>query len=342
MFTISIIIPCYNVAPYIDRCLTSITSQTIGIDSLQIVCVDDASTDNTWQCLQHWEQSYPNNILLIHNDQNGRQGTCRNIAMQYVDAPYVTFIDADDWIEPDYCEIMLAFATGLDCDVVRCNMQRDSANSLSYFQNRETDIPDQYLIIDSIEKRKEFMSSHVLGHSACDKLIRTSLLTGHQIYFAENLAYEEIPWHSLLHAYASKVFIVGKSLYHYFDNPLSTTGSQSVNYHTDSITTSLLAWQVWGNHNLFKEYKNELEYNFIFYGYLYFLKNLIPSSKPSYSLYLLAREITLEHIPNYGRNPYIAQCDNPLDLLLISYLEPPMDRLKFDQLVAFSHKTAQE
>lgn len=51
MKKISVIIPCYNVSAYIDRCMTSIVSQTMGMDSLEIICVDDASTDDTWEKL---------------------------------------------------------------------------------------------------------------------------------------------------------------------------------------------------------------------------------------------------------------------------------------------------
>lgn len=56
MADISVIIPCYNTAAFIDRCLTSIVNQTIGLDALEIICIDDASTDDTWQLLTVWEQ----------------------------------------------------------------------------------------------------------------------------------------------------------------------------------------------------------------------------------------------------------------------------------------------
>lgn len=72
MFKISVIIPCYNVSSYIDRCLTSIVNQTIGVGCLQIICIDDASTDDTLLCLQKWEQQYPDNIVLIHLDVNNQ------------------------------------------------------------------------------------------------------------------------------------------------------------------------------------------------------------------------------------------------------------------------------
>lgn len=67
---ISIIIPCYNVASYIDRCMTSIVAQTMGMDSLEIICIDDASTDDTWAHLQRWERLLPDQVLLIRQEVN--------------------------------------------------------------------------------------------------------------------------------------------------------------------------------------------------------------------------------------------------------------------------------
>ena len=189
MLKISIIIPCYNVSDYIDRCLTSIANQTIGAGCLQIICIDDASTDDTWQHLQKWEQQYPDNLVLIHLDTNSRQGTARNIGMQYVSAPWVTFIDADDWVEPDYCEIMYAYADKLDCDVVCCSYKRDTAQTLSLLDNRGSG--RRYLLIDTVEKRKIFFLNKSMNDPAWAKLIRTSLLVENQIYFAENRAYED-------------------------------------------------------------------------------------------------------------------------------------------------------
>lgn len=58
MAIISVIIPCYNVEQLIDRCLASIIQQTIGINNLEIICIDDASTDRTWEHLQAWHELY--------------------------------------------------------------------------------------------------------------------------------------------------------------------------------------------------------------------------------------------------------------------------------------------
>lgn len=61
-YKISIIIPCYNVENLIDRCLTSIINQTIGLSHMEIILINDASTDNTLEKLKQWEQKYSDNL----------------------------------------------------------------------------------------------------------------------------------------------------------------------------------------------------------------------------------------------------------------------------------------
>lgn len=67
-YKISIIIPCYNVENFIDRCLTSIISQTIGLSHMEIIVINDASTDNTLEKLKQWEQKYSDIITILINN----------------------------------------------------------------------------------------------------------------------------------------------------------------------------------------------------------------------------------------------------------------------------------
>lgn len=120
MKKISVIIPCYNVAAYIDRCLMSIEAQTMGMEELEIICIDDASADSTWVHLRKWEQMYPENILLIQQKVNRRLGAARNLGVRYASADWIAFVDADDWLEKDYFEKLYVPAAHYKCDVVVC------------------------------------------------------------------------------------------------------------------------------------------------------------------------------------------------------------------------------
>ena len=107
MAEISIIIPCYNVEKYLMRCFLSLKNQTIGIENLELIFVDDASTDDTWDIIQKIENKYSQNVIAVHCDENGRQGRARNIGMTYATAEYIGFVDSDDWVEPNMFEILL-------------------------------------------------------------------------------------------------------------------------------------------------------------------------------------------------------------------------------------------
>lgn len=166
MSIISVIIPCYNVSAYIDRCLTSVTKQTVGVNDLEIICIDDASTDDTWQKLQKWEQRFPENLLAVHCDVNGRQGTARNIGLQYASAPWIAFIDSDDWLELDYLEKMYVITLQGECDIVCCQEERDFSTELTYLDNRKCEKDSRFMVIDTVEKRKIFLYLQSMGLSA--------------------------------------------------------------------------------------------------------------------------------------------------------------------------------
>ena len=83
MAIISVIVPCYNVEKYVGRCIDSIINQSIGIDNIELILVNDASTDATLDVLSGYEQMYPESIMVINCEQNGKQGTARNIGMMY-------------------------------------------------------------------------------------------------------------------------------------------------------------------------------------------------------------------------------------------------------------------
>ena len=109
MGKVSVIIPCYNVEPYIGECLDSVIGQTIGKENLEIIVVDDCSTDNTVQILQAYETRYPEQMIVVLCEQNGRQGTARNIGLSYASGEFVSFVDSDDYMPDDAVEKILKF-----------------------------------------------------------------------------------------------------------------------------------------------------------------------------------------------------------------------------------------
>ena len=86
MKKVSVIIPCFNATKYLPKCFMSLVQQTIGIDQIELIFVDDASTDEdaTWNMLQEFERAYPESIMILKLEENMRQGGARNVALQYL------------------------------------------------------------------------------------------------------------------------------------------------------------------------------------------------------------------------------------------------------------------
>lgn len=98
---ITIMIPVYNIEPYIEKCLQSVCNQTY--ENLQIIIVDDCSTDGSLQICELYAEKH-RNIQVVHNQTNQGLSASRNIAMTYATGDFYLFIDGDDWIEEDLCE----------------------------------------------------------------------------------------------------------------------------------------------------------------------------------------------------------------------------------------------
>ena len=95
---ISVIIPCYNAANYVERCMERLLSQTIGFENLEIIFINDGSLDATLGKLMQYEMKYQDQVILINCDKNYGQGAARNTGLKYASAEYIGFLDVDDVI----------------------------------------------------------------------------------------------------------------------------------------------------------------------------------------------------------------------------------------------------
>lgn len=331
---ISVIIPCYNVEKYVWDCYLSLKKQTLGIEHLEIIFVDDGSTDSTWQRLSEIEADCPDSIMIIHCEENVRMGTARNIGLTYAAAPYVAFLDSDDWVEPDMYEKMYNKAVEYGCDVVCCDFIRDHGEPVSRTPVKESGKNDRLLLVDSIDKRKQFILAGSMGYVAWNKLLKKELLTENEIYFPEKVVYEDNYWCSALYLYACHVYILEEKLYHYRVNFQSTVLKQEQPYYRDFLTVNLLKWQEWEKRGMLQTYYEELVYDFLSTCYLGYLKLLfLRFRKPSFEEYSLLKQEVLIRVPDYAENPYLTSHFIPFNQLLLNLLKLPMTSDIFAQVV---------
>ncbi len=326
MKTISVVIPFYNTAKYIDRVLTSLENQTVGIDSLEIICVDDCSDDNTLEILNQWENKYPESLMIVALDQHTRQGHARNIGLQYASCEFIAFIDSDDWVEKNYFEKMYDIATSGNYDLVQCEYIRDASQALSYNETSASysDLADgESILINTIEDRKKVFRRKVITNTPPLKLIKKDLLTGNNIVFSEGLAYEDSYWGILLNMYVKRAYLLHAPLYHYYINDKSTVLTTDQLYHIDLLTNQILIWNELESRGLMDTYRDEIELEHVYSCALIFWKMILHRySTPQYSLYRLLCAVIRDHIPNILSNPYISTLAESHMILLKSCIYP--------------------
>lgn len=113
---ISVIIPVYNTENYIDRCLDLILNNTYH--KLQIICINDGSTDNSFNILNKYRTR--DSRIIVINKENGGVSSARNIGLDLADGEYISFIDSDDFILPNYYEYLMEIMTENDADIIDC------------------------------------------------------------------------------------------------------------------------------------------------------------------------------------------------------------------------------
>ncbi|HCR53970.1 MAG TPA: hypothetical protein DIW27_06100, partial [Cytophagales bacterium] len=117
-YKISIIIPVYNNEKYLSQTLNSLLSQTIGFNNLQIIFVDDFSTDGSPEIIKQYASVYPNIVAICSKENSGTGGKPRNIGMKHAVADYYIFLDGDDWLEETACEILFKEVVRKKSDLV--------------------------------------------------------------------------------------------------------------------------------------------------------------------------------------------------------------------------------
>lgn len=120
-YKISIITPIFNSEKYISRTIDSIINQTIGFQNLELILVDDKSTDNTKYVIENYAQKYDNIMPIYLTENSGTPGHGRNIGLDIATSDYIMFIDSDDEYAEDMCETLYNTLINEKCDLVGCS-----------------------------------------------------------------------------------------------------------------------------------------------------------------------------------------------------------------------------
>lgn len=302
---ISIIIPCYNVEKYIERCIKSLVDQSIGLENLELIFVNDASTDSTLSMLLEFEKQYSNNILVINLPENCKQGGARNIGIDHASADYIGFVDSDDWIELTMYEKLYSKMQQYNCDAVVCRSFSDYPDGKSIGNAKGE---DSFITSTTAIKDKEQSWYSVGGVGVWNTIYRKSLIIDNQIFFPERLTYEDNYWTAILRLYIKSVYILEENLYHYCINLGSTIHSVNSLHHLDRLKIELLKLDAYKEIGVFDTYHNEIEVEFLNMFYVNTLHILFTRFDPiPINIIFYMTKCVFDVFPNYKNNPYFAQ-----------------------------------
>ena len=228
---ISIIVPVYNVAPYLNRCIQSIVTQTYK--ELEIILVDDGSTDISGKLCDDWKTK-DSRIKIIHKT-NGGLSDARNAGLSVATGSFVVFWDSDDWTEPEILTSAMNNQQKNDSDIVVWSYQSDFEDDKRHIIN------NTYCYLNNIVCRKgednsclaEEKMLGAVGY-AWNKLYRRELIEKHSFLFEKGTSLvEDILFNSKAFCAAKIVSFVNIIGTHYIQRPRQTLGGT---YYPDAFT----------------------------------------------------------------------------------------------------------
>lgn len=213
---VSIIVPCYNVEKYLDKCVESITYQTYT--NLEIFLVDDGSKDLTPKICDKWAANDPR-IKVIHK-QNGGLSDARNVAIEKVKGRYIVFVDSDDYIANNHIYSLYKMIIEYSADISIQNCQPYLENTTQITNN---DVPYSVNCVNSEVALEIMFYQKQYDNSAWAKMYKTELFEN--IRYPYGLLYEDLPTTYKIILKANKVVYSNYRSYFYLLRENSIEGS---------------------------------------------------------------------------------------------------------------------
>lgn len=262
MYNLSVIIPVYNVENYLKKCLDSVLNQTLK--DIEIICIDDGSTDSSPDILKDYSNKDPR--IKVITKENGGQASARNLGIKEAQGEYISFIDSDDFIEPEMLEKLYTKAKDNNLDMAMCK--------IATYDNQTGEIKDNvwyYMLGVFREFEKDIFSHKDTMEFTCNiavtpynKIYKTSLLKDNNVLFPQGLIFEDEKFFFDTYLRAKRVSIVDEFLYYYRTNRKgSTVDLNKENDYSDIIPISKQIRETFKQTNNYEDYKILLANRFI-------------------------------------------------------------------------------
>ncbi len=237
---VSVIVPVYNTEAYLEQCLNSLVCQTLP--DMEILVVDDGSTDSSLRIAQRFEKMHPNKVRVF-SKENGGLSSARNFAMPYAQGEYLGFVDSDDWVEPTMYEEMYNTAVAEDAEIAIC------------------DLVDVYPTRSIYHHSSKFENKFMVTASACNKIFRRSLIGDDD--FPVGLWYEDLHFTTRQLMKTEKIAAIHKGFYNCHCRESSIMNNNNSLKNLDILTVLEHLEQFVAAHDWQAKYGTVLEYLYL-------------------------------------------------------------------------------
>ena len=329
MKKVSIITPCFNVEESVSRFLESCLNQSIGRDQIEIICIDDASTDHTLDVLKEFEAKYPELIILIPLTENRKQGFARNMGMQYANGETIVFVDADDWLENNALDTMYKFIQLYNCDIIDSPRIIDKANGLSGLI--ETYEENQLYFNDPPTAKGGKWPDFMHGGF---KMYRTSFLKKNQIRFAEGLFYEDNYFGAMATVYCSSYCQIMYAFYHYVENLNSTMHRVNDSRFLDRLVIEKMKLDFYKKIGIYEQNYNHIMKGFFDFFYFNTMHQLpFCFEEPPFKVYQYMVKEIKKIFPDYLKEKERLVSGAPVNTVFLEMIEMDLKEEEFQKIL---------
>lgn len=319
---LSVIVPVYNMMSggKLKNCLDSLLRQ--NIEDMEIIAVDDKSTDDSLSFLECYSEKYGARFVTIASPSNRRQGGAKNLGLQKASGQWVGFVDSDDWISPNMFSLLLSKAEETNADVVGCDylVTYEIGREIGTVIHNNTE--EQTGVLGEIQYKKLILQPG----SMVIKIYKRELFEKWNIRFPECMFYEDNAIGVLPLLYASRFERVEEPLYFYFQNADSTVHTVNISMCEDRMRSMEYYKKQCIERGFFDKYQAEIVYKIIELGYENTLFSYLQAAScPSLKFVRRLRSFLLVQAPDYGDNPYYKQyTDRESKKLIALHMKSPI------------------
>ncbi|WP_101698465.1 glycosyltransferase [Clostridium minihomine] len=243
---ISIIIPVYNVEPFVGKCLSTLVHQTF--QDFEIIAVNDGSKDGSLEILRYFERKYSH--ITVIDQPNAGMSMARNRGMEQARGEYLCFVDSDDYVSPYFLEELYRAVTTYQADIACCYY---------YYHFVRSDVLYKYPfrchgVFDRDTAMNKLLHDTQIQSLVWNKIYKRSLFTEHGITFP-TMAFEDLATANRLFSHANKVVVIDKALYYYSQQSTSTLATINADKINDFIYATAMVRSTLEHSGVYRDYE---------------------------------------------------------------------------------------